>query len=273
MTINSKGNLIDLSVPKIMGILNLTPDSFYDGGKYRVKDPILQQTEKMLTEGATFIDLGGYSSRPGATNVTEKEELKRVLPVVELLLSTFPGILLSVDTFRSSIARKCLEHGAALINDISAGALDIQMMPTIAEYKVPYIMMHMQGTPQNMQSKTAYKDLVGEVLYYFSEKVANARSYGINDIIIDPGIGFAKNISQNYELLQHLDLFQTFELPVLIGVSRKSLIYKKLQTDAGQALNGTTALHMYSLTKGVHILRVHDVKEAMECITLLQELR
>jgi dihydropteroate synthase len=272
MTINCKGNLIDLSVPKVMGILNLTPDSFYDGGKYRLKDPILHQTEKMLSEGATFIDLGGYSSRPGAVNITEKEELNRLLPVVDLLLSAFPGILLSIDTFRSSIARKCLDQGAALINDISAGALDAQMIPSIAEYQVPYIMMHMRGTPQNMKTKTDYKDLLSEVLYYFSEKVAMARSFGINDIIIDPGIGFAKTSSQNYRLLQHLELFQTLDLPILIGVSRKSMIYKKLHTNVEIALNGTTALHMFCLTKGANILRAHDVKEAKECITLLQEL-
>jgi dihydropteroate synthase len=255
-----------------MGILNLTPDSFYDGGKYRLKDPILHQTEKMLSEGATFIDLGGYSSRPGAVNITEKEELNRLLPVVDLLLSAFPGILLSIDTFRSSIARKCLDQGAALINDISAGALDAQMIPSIAEYQVPYIMMHMRGTPQNMKTKTDYKDLLSEVLYYFSEKVAMARSFGINDIIIDPGIGFAKTSSQNYRLLQHLELFQTLDLPILIGVSRKSMIYKKLHTNVENALNGTTALHMFCLTKGANILRAHDVKEAKECITLLQEL-
>jgi dihydropteroate synthase len=272
MTINCKGNLIDLSVPKVMGILNLTPDSFYDGGKYRLKDPILHQTEKMLSEGATFIDLGGYSSRPGAVNITEKEELNRLLPVVDLLLSAFPGILLSIDTFRSSIARKCLDQGAALINDISAGALDAQMIPSIAEYQVPYIMMHMRGTPQNMKTKTDYKDLLSEVLYYFSEKVAMARSFGINDIIIEPGIGFAKTSSQNYRLLQHLELFQTLDLPILIGVSRKSMIYKKLHTNVENALNGTTALHMFCLTKGANILRAHDVKEAKECITLLQEL-
>jgi dihydropteroate synthase len=272
MTINCKGNLIDLSVPKVMGILNLTPDSFYDGGKYRLKDPILHQTEKMLSEGATFIDLGGYSSRPGAVNITEKEELNRLLPVVDLLLSAFPGILLSIDTFRSSIARKCLDQGAALINDISAGALDAQMIPSIAEYQVPYIMMHMRGTPQNMKTKTDYKDLLSEVLYYFSEKVAMARSFGINDIIIDPGIGFAKTSSQNYRLLQHLELFQTLDLPILIGVSRKSMIYKKFHTNVENALNGTTALHMFCLTKGANILRAHDVKEAKECITLLQEL-
>ena len=255
-----------------MGILNLTPDSFYDGGKYRVKDPILRQTEKMLSEGATFIDLGGYSSRPGATNITEKEELSRLLPVVDLLQATFPGILLSIDTFRSEVANSCLQGGAALINDISAGTLDNQMIPVVAQHGVPYIMMHMRGTPQTMQDQTVYEDLMGDVLHYFSERVALARSYKINDIIIDPGIGFAKNISQNYELLKQLDIFQTLGLPVLLGVSRKSMIFKKLKTDAEHALNGTTALHMYALTKGANILRAHDIKEAVECIKLMGEL-
>ncbi|MEX0290661.1 MAG: dihydropteroate synthase [Flavobacteriaceae bacterium] len=272
MTINCKGNLIDLSAPKVMGILNLTPDSFYDGGKYRVKDPILHQTEKMLSEGATFIDLGGYSSRPGATHISEKEELSRLLPVVELLVSTFPGILLSIDTFRSKVASSCLDAGAAMINDISAGVLDRQMIPTVAQYQVPYIMMHMKGNPRTMQEQTEYKNLIGEILYYFSERLSLCRDSGLTDIIVDPGIGFAKNISQNFEILRHLELFQTLELPLLLGVSRKSLIYKTLSTDAQHALNGTTALHAYALSKGVQILRVHDVKEAVECILLAQEL-
>ena len=273
MTINCKGNLVDLSTPRVMGILNLTPDSFYDGGKYRIKDTILNQTEKMLSEGATFIDLGGYSSRPGASNITEKEEINRVLPAVDLLVTTFPNIILSIDTFRSTVARVSLEHGAAMINDISAGMIDKLMMATVSEFGVPYIMMHMKGTPQNMSSQTSYDDLLGEILLYFSERVATARSLGINDIIIDPGLGFAKNSAQNFDLLRQLELFQTLELPILVGLSRKSMIYKKLNTTAQQALNGTTALHMYALTKGAHILRAHDVKEAMECITLINELK
>lgn len=272
MTINCKGNLVDLSTPKVMGILNLTPDSFYDGGKYRVRDAILGQTEKMLSEGATFIDLGGYSSRPGAKHISEKEELKRVLPVIELVLETFPETLLSIDTFRSSVAKKCLNLGAALINDISAGSLDNEMMTIIAEHHVPYIMMHMRGSPKDMQEHTDYKNLTEDILYYFSEKVAAARSFGIKDIIIDPGFGFSKNVDQNYELLQQLDVFGTLELPILMGVSRKSMIYKTLGTDAEKALNGTTALHMFGLTKGANILRVHDVREARECIALFERL-
>ncbi|MCW5517852.1 dihydropteroate synthase [Muriicola sp. Z0-33] len=273
MTINCKGNLIDLTVPRVMGILNLTPDSFYDGGKYRLKDPILHQTEKMLSEGATFIDLGGYSSRPGAKHITVKEELNRVQPAADLLLETFPDILLSIDTFRSEVARACLEQGAAMINDISAGLLDKKMLRVIAEFGVPYIMMHMKGTPQDMNSNSKYKDLMGELLYYFSERVASARALGIGDIIIDPGLGFAKNIKQNFKVLRQLELFHALDLPLLVGLSRKSMIYKTLNTGPEQALNGTSALHMYALTKGVHILRTHDVKEAIECVTLMKELK
>ena len=269
MTINCKGDLIDLSSPKVMGILNITPDSFYDGGRYKDETQILKQTEKMLTEGATFIDVGAYSSRPGADHVTEEEELKRILPVIDLLLYNFPGLMLSVDTFRSAVAKKCLDHGAALINDISAGNLDPNMMVTIAQYQVPYIMMHMKGTPQTMGKQSHYKDLMGEVLYYFSDKLATARKFGINDLILDPGFGFAKMLEQNYELLRNLEMFQTFQLPVLVGLSRKSMIYRLLETTADRALNGTTALHMFTLTKGAHILRVHDVREAVECVQLM----
>lgn len=272
MTINCKGNLIDLSQPKIMGILNINPDSFFDGGKYKDENTILKQVEKMLNEGATFIDIGAYSSRPGAENVSEEEELARILPIVHLLTKEFKGILISIDTFRSVVASKCIEAGATLINDISAGLQDEKMLPTIAKYKVPYIMMHMKGNPQTMQQQTNYENLVKDILFYFSERVAEARELGIHDLIIDPGFGFAKTVEQNYELLKNLDLFQNINLPVLVGLSRKSMIYKVLQTDAKKALNGTTAMHMYALQKGAHILRVHDVKEAMECVKLHQQL-
>ena len=272
MTINCKGNLIDLSEPKIMGILNITPDSFFDGGKYKEENAILKQVEKMLNEGATFIDIGGYSSRPGATTISEKEELNRILPIVRLLVKEFKEILISIDTFRSNIASRSIEAGATLINDISAGLLDNKMLTTIAKYKVPYIMMHMKGRPQNMQQQTTYENLVKDILFYFSERVAKARGMGVNDLIIDPGFGFAKTMEQNYELLKNLDLFQNIGLPLLTGLSRKSMIYKFLQTDAKNALNGTSALHMYALQKGTHILRVHDVKEAIECIKLQQQL-
>ncbi|MGB5821268.1 MAG: dihydropteroate synthase [Saonia sp.] len=273
MTINCKGNLIDLSTPKVMGILNITPNSFYDGGKYKDQLSILNQVEKMLREGATFIDVGAYSSRPGAASVPEEEELQRIVPIIGLLIKEFPEILLSVDTFRSKVGEACLKNGATLINDISAGNLDKHMFRTIAKYNVPYIMMHMKGTPRNMSELTDYNDLIGDILYYFSEKVAAARLQGINDLVLDLGFGFAKTVDQNYQLLQNLELFQTFDLPILVGLSRKSMIYKVLGTDAEGALNGTTALHMYALNKGATILRAHDVKEAMECIRLTQKLR
>jgi len=265
--------LIDLKKPKVMGVLNITPDSFYDGGKYKDEVSILKQVEKLLDAGATFVDVGAYSSKPGATNISEEEELKRILPVVNLLITNFPDIYLSIDTFRSIVARRCLENGAAMINDISAGNMDDKMMQTISEFKVPYVMMHMKGNPQNMSQQTNYSNLLEEILYYFSEKVTVAKSYGINDIILDPGFGFAKNTFQNFSLLQHLNLFKTFELPILVGLSRKSMIYKTLGTNPDQALNGTTALNTYALTKGANILRVHDVKEAVECIELLEALK
>ena len=255
-----------------MGILNITPDSFFDGGKYKEESEILKQVEKMLNEEATFIDIGSYSSRPGAKNVSEKEELARILPIVQLLTKEFKEILISIDTFRSSVASKCIEAGAALINDISAGQQDKKMLATIAKYKVPYIMMHMRGNPQTMQQQTTYENLVKDILFYFSERVAEARSLGIHDLIIDPGFGFAKTVEQNYELLKNLEIFHNINLPILAGLSRKSMIYKFLDTDAKNALNGTSALHMHTLQKGVHILRVHDVKEAMECIKLHQIL-
>ncbi len=268
MTINCKGQLIDLSTPKIMGILNATPDSFFDGGKYGGTDALVRQTEKMLAEGADFIDIGGYSSKPGAAYVSEQQELSRLLPIINAVLREFPQALISIDTFRSNVAKACIENGAAIINDISAGNLDDKMLETIATLRVPYIMMHMRGTPQTMQGLTDYTDIVKEMLFYFSEKIGAARELGISDIIIDPGFGFAKTIEQNYEVLQKLDIFKLIELPLLVGVSRKSMIYKPLDTSPENALNGTTALNMAALLKGANILRVHDVKEAVECIKL-----
>lgn len=272
MTINCKGQLIDLSVPKVMGILNLTPDSFYDGGRYKNDNDILSQTEKMLNQGATFIDLGAYSSRPNATHISETEELQRLIPIVELLIRNFPEILLSVDSFRSQVAIKGIEAGACMVNDISAGKLDEAMLPTIASLKVPYVMMHMKGTPQNMQSQTQYSNMINEILFYFSERIAKARALAIIDVIADPGFGFSKTIVQNFELLNNLERFKILELPLLVGLSRKSLIYKTLNTSTNEALNGTTVLNTIALQKGAHILRVHDVKEAVESITLLQQL-
>ena len=273
MTINCKGELVNLTRPKVMGILNLTPDSFFDGGKYKDETSILQQVEYMLNHGATFIDMGAYSSRPGAEHVPENEELQRMLPVIDLILTKFPDTLISVDTFRSKVAAESIEHGAALINDISAGNLDTAMFDTVADYQVPYIMMHMKGTPQSMQKQATYSDVIKDLRSYFSEKIRETTSKKINDIIIDPGFGFAKTTEQNYTLLNHLDLFQTFGLPILIGLSRKSMIYKVLESSPQEALNGTTALHTIALLKGANITRAHDVKEAMECVKLVEVLK
>ncbi|MEQ8418620.1 MAG: dihydropteroate synthase [Arenibacter algicola] len=272
MTINCKGNLLDLSTPKVMGIINITPDSFYDGGKYKDETEIIAQVEIMLANGASFIDIGAYSSRPGAEYVDESEELARIIPIVKLLLKTFPNVLISIDTFRSRVADECLALGAAIINDISAGNLDPKMMEVVGKHRAPYIMMHMKGTPSTMQAMTNYENLLGEILYYFSEKVALARAAGINDIIIDPGFGFAKTLEQNYEILKKFNLLHAMDLPILTGISRKSMIYRLLETNPKNALNGSTALHMYALAKGTQILRVHDVKEAMECIQLLNAI-
>lgn len=272
MTINCKGKLIDFSTPKVMGILNLTPDSFYDGGKYKNQDEILLRTEKMLNEGANFIDVGGYSSKPNANFVTEEEELKRVIPIVKLLVATFPDILISVDSFRAKVAQESIAAGAAIINDISAGNLDDKMIPTIGNLQVPYLMMHMRGTPQTMQTKTTYNNLIQEINYYFSQKIQEAYNAGINDIIIDPGFGFAKTTEQNFELFKQLDIFKHFQLPILVGISRKSMLYKTLETTPDKALNATSVLNTYALLNGANILRVHDVKEAVECVKLTQKL-
>jgi len=273
MYINCKGRLIDLSVPKIMGILNITLDSFYDGGRRTSLEEHLAQAERMLLEGADFIDIGSYSSRPGAKDISEEEELQRILPVVEALVEKFPDIVISIDTFRSEVARQSVEAGAAIINDISAGNLDDKMMETVAQLQVPYIMMHMRGNPTTMKDLNQYEDLTQDVLSYFSEKIDLARKLGINDLIIDPGFGFSKNIPQNFELLSHLELFGNLNLPILSGLSRKSLIYKTFNTTPQEALNGTTVLNTVSLMKGAHILRVHDVKEAVECVKLIERLK
>ncbi|SDS10796.1 dihydropteroate synthase [Formosa sp. Hel1_31_208] len=272
-TINCKGRLIDLSTPKVMGILNVTPDSFYDGGRYRNMSAILKQVETMLNEGATFIDIGAYSSKPNANHVSEAEELQRIIPIVEYLVKNFPEVILSVDTFRSQVAKQCVLAGASMINDISAGHLDKAMLKTVAELSVPYIMMHMRGTPQTMQQLTSYDDLIKDILIYFSERIAVARNLGIIDLIIDPGFGFAKTLEQNYELLDKLELLQMAGLPLLAGVSRKSMIYKILENSSAEALNGTTVLNTIALQKGASILRVHDVMEAVECIQLTQQLK
>ncbi|HET8885211.1 MAG TPA: dihydropteroate synthase [Salinimicrobium sp.] len=272
MTINCKGKLIDLSTPKVMGILNITPDSFSDGGKYMHIDSVLQQTEKMLNEGATFIDVGAYSSRPGAEEVSEEQELKRILPVVETLVEEFPNIILSIDTFRSKIARNCIDAGAAIINDISSSELDPEMMKTVASLQVPYIMMHMRGNPQTMKNLNEYNDLTQDLIFYFSEKINEARNLGINDIIIDPGFGFSKNGKQNFELLSKLKLFKTLELPLLVGVSRKNFIQTTLDINPAEADHGTSIMNTIALLNGASILRVHNVKFAVECVKLVEQL-
>ncbi len=255
-----------------MGILNLTPDSFYDGGKFKDETLALKQVEKMLIEGATFIDVGAYSSRPKAEDISESEELQRILPIVDLILKEFPDVLLSIDSFRSETAKQCIEAGACIINDISAGKLDDNMLLTAANLRVPYIMMHMKGTPQTMQQQAHYENLLKEILFYFSERIAAARALGIVDLIVDPGFGFAKTVEQNYELLNHLQLLKILEKPILIGISRKSMVYKPLDLSPKEALNGTTVLNTIAVQKGASILRVHDVKEAIECIKLMDHL-
>jgi len=273
MTINCNGNLIDLTTPKVMGILNVTPNSFYDGGKHKEINSIIHQVDKMLSEGADFIDIGAYSSKPSAEFVSEEEEIKRLVPIVKSLVETFPNIILSVDTFRAQVAKASVENGVTMVNDIAAGLLDDKMLETVAELKVPYIMMHMRGNPQTMQSLTDYNDIVKEMIFYFSERIQKARSLGISDIVIDPGFGFAKTLEQNYEVLHKMELFEILELPILVGVSRKSMIYKVLENSPQEALNGTSVLNTIALQKGAKILRVHDVKEAVECIKLVSKLK
>ncbi|VAW21966.1 Dihydropteroate synthase [hydrothermal vent metagenome] len=271
-SINCNGSLINLDTPKVMGILNITPDSFFDGGKYSNTSKILTHVDKMLNEGATFIDVGAYSSRPGAKHISEEEELNRILPVVKLLKSNFSNILISVDTFRSNIAKQCVNSGACMVNDISAGNIDTAMFSTIASLQVPYIIMHMQGSPQNMQKNPVYIDVVKDVLFFFSKKIHKLYALGVNDVIADVGFGFGKTVTQNYELLNQLDLFQNLEVPILTGLSRKSMLFKPLEITQSQALNATTVANTTALLKGANILRVHDVKEALETIKIIKLL-
>lgn len=271
-SINCRGRLLNLQHPVVMGILNLTPDSFFDGGRYLTESTILTQVEKMLKEGAAIIDLGGMSSRPGAELITEAAELKRVLPAVEVILREFPDAMLSVDTFRSQVAAQAVEAGASIINDIYAGRFDGQMFETVARLGVPYIMMHMQGDPSNMQKAPSYQDVVKEVLHFFIEKLGELRALGVKDVVLDPGFGFGKSIEHNYQLLRQLSIFRLTDLPILAGISRKSMICRVLEVKPIDALNGTTALHMVALQQGARILRVHDVREAMEVIRLWEQL-
>lgn len=269
--INCKGELICFDTPKVMGILNITPDSFYAQSRTTPAE-VLRKAEQMLEEGATFVDIGGYSSRPNAQEVSPQEELQRVVPVVEALVKHFPDIRISVDTFRAKVARESLEAGACIINDISAGQIDPAIWEVVAHYQVPYITMHMRGTPQTMQTYTEYDKLTKDILYYFSQIKDKARQLRINDLIVDPGFGFSKTLAQNYELMQQLALFKALECPILVGISRKSMIYKLLDTTPEAALNGTTVLNTFALLHGADILRVHDVKEAVECVKIVREL-
>jgi dihydropteroate synthase len=272
-TLNVGGRLIDLSGPKIMGILNVTPDSFYDGLRYTDEISILRQVEKMVGDGADFIDVGGYSTRPGAETISEVEELNRVLPAIKLISKNFTGTIISIDTFRPRVATQAVATGASIINDVSAGDLDDQMLPTIAALQVPYILMHMKGTPQTMTKEASYENLLREIIEYFHQKIFKLHSLGVKDIIVDPGFGFAKTVEQNFELLNKLDHFQILEKPILVGLSRKSMIWRTLKTNPEGALNGTTALHAIALIRGASILRVHDVHEAKEVIQLVNQIQ
>jgi dihydropteroate synthase len=272
MTINCNQNLVDLSSPKVMGILNITPDSFFDGGKYKNETEILSHVEKMLFEGATFIDVGAYSSKPGATHISENEELQRIVPVIKLLIKNFPDIIISVDTFRSSVARETINAGAAIINDISGGKIDEKMFETVADLKVPYILMHMLGTPQNMQLNPVYKDVTQEIISFFAEQIFKLHQLKLNDIIIDVGFGFGKTNNHNFEILKNLSLFKSLDAPILAGISRKSMLYKTLDISAQEALNATTSANTIALLNGANILRVHDVKEAIEAVKIVNQL-
>ncbi len=272
MTINCKGKLIDFSTPRVMGILNITPDSFFDGGSYKNESDILSKVEKMLTEGATFIDVGAYSSRPGATHVSEKEELQRIVPVVQLLVENFKDIIISVDTFRSAVAQKTIEAGAAIINDISGGKMDSEMFKTVAKLQVPYIIMHMLGTPQNMQHNPQYNDVSNDVISFFARQIHKLHQLKVNDVLIDVGFGFGKTVEHNYELLKNLSLFKNLNIPILVGISRKSMLYNPLKITAKTALNATTSANTIALLNGANILRVHDVKEAIEAIKIVEQL-
>ena len=272
--INVNGSLLDLSVPCVMGILNITPDSFYAGSRMQTEAEITARAQQILDEGAGIIDIGAYSSRPNAENVSSHEEMERLRMGLEILRKTQPGAVISVDTFRADVARMCVEeYGVAIINDIAAGEMDTDMFRTVAELNVPYIMMHMQGTPQNMQKHPHYDNLLKEVFLYFAQKVQQLRDLGMKDIILDPGFGFGKTVEHNYELLAHLEEFRVFELPLLVGVSRKSMIYRLLGNTPQDALNGTTVLDTICLLKGADILRVHDVREAVETVKIVEAMR
>lgn len=267
--IHTKKKKIDLLTSIVMGILNITDNSFYDGGQYNSEEKILSHTKKMLEEGASIIDLGAQSSKPDSEPISEKEETEKLVSTIHLLKQNFPEIIISIDTYRSKVAEKCINSGADIINDISAGEMDEEMFATIAKLKVPYIIMHMKGTPKMMQNNPKYNNVTEEVFSYLEKKVNELKQLGVTDIIIDPGFGFGKTIKHNYQLLNHLEKFTQLGVPLLIGSSRKSMIYNLLETNAENALNGTTVAHTIALQKGINIIRTHDVKEAMECIKIV----
>ena len=272
--INVNGSLMDLSTPCVMGILNVTPDSFYEGSRMQTEAEIARRVEQIVREGAGMIDVGAYSSRPNAENVSPREEMERLRMGLAALRKVQPDAVVSVDTFRADVARMCVEeYGVAIINDIAAGEMDKDMFRTVADLNVPYIMMHMQGTPQNMQQHPRYDNLLKEIFLYFARKVQQLRDLGVKDIVLDPGFGFGKTVEHNYELLAHLEEFRVFKLPLLVGVSRKSMIYRLLGTTPREALNGTTVLDTISLLKGADILRVHDVREAVETVKIVEALK
>ena len=274
LTINVNGQLMEFNHTQVMGILNVTPDSFYAHSRKQTETEILARAHQIVDEGASIIDLGAYSSRPNALDVSESEEMQRLRNALQIIRRELPDAILSIDTFRADVARMCVEeYGAAIINDISAGQMDNRMFPTIAQLGVHYIIMHMQGTPQDMQDSPHYDNLLKEVFYYFSEKVQRLRDLGVKDIILDPGFGFGKTIEHNYQLMNHLEEFNVFQLPLLVGISRKSMIYKLLGTTPEEALNGTTVLNTIALQKGAHLLRVHDVKAAVETVTLTEKMK
>lgn len=270
--INCRGRLIDLSTPVVMGIINITPDSFYAASRINNSSDILRRAEEIIGQGGAMIDIGAYSSRPGAIHISEEEEITRLMPALEIIRKQFSDVIISIDTFRSNVACKAVENFEAdIINDISGGEMDEKMVDIISRLNVPYVLMHMQGTPQNMQQNPVYTDVVADVSLALARQVDFLRANGVNDIIIDPGFGFGKTLEQNYQLLKGLDELALFELPILVGLSRKSMIYRLLDTDAGSSLNGTTVLNTLALTKGASILRVHDVKEAVESIKLVEK--
>lgn len=273
-TLNIGGSLLEISRPQVMGILNATPDSFFEGSRSNTNDLIRQRVEQLLSEGADMIDVGGYSSRPMADDISPEEEYARLANALEILRGIAPEAVVSVDTFRAGVARRCVENfGVQIVNDISAGELDRDMLATMAELKVPYIMMHMRGNPHTMMQLTDYDNLTADILKYFSEKIKAAELAGITDIIVDPGFGFSKTLEQNYRLMAELNVFHTLEMPLLVGISRKSMIYKLLNTTPAESLNGTTALNTMALLQGASILRVHDVKEAVETVKIVNKLQ